>query len=118
MAESKDRATILREAREAKFDAWFKGRHWRVCSEISGERTGEGGAKITYDRGWFTIAPPHTFKTPLGHRGRAGILIQEVDAEGHDLPGTTPASFGEQVLKRAAKVYGSVTGLDSRQVTG
>lgn len=88
---------------------WFENRRWRVETELNGTVT-IGGVKFTYDKGAFEVEPPGVFVTPLGHRGRHGYVIIEVDADGRDIPGTGTA-FGDATLRRASKAYGTVTGL-------
>lgn len=111
--------TPLQRSRDAKFDLWFRDRHWRVMTEESGDRTWDGedadGNQVTlvvhYDSGHFVIDQPGVFQTPLGHKGRAGFIIRETDAEGADLPGNITAAFGRAALERAIERYGAVTGL-------
>lgn len=104
----------LRYSREDRQQAWFgDGRHWRVCGEITGNRI-KDGFKVFYFRGFFQVAPPGVFQTPFGYKGRSGYLIQETDAEGKDLPGTAPQTFGRMALARANNIHHSVTGLPER----
>lgn len=110
-------AEVLAEARQQKFDAWFKDRRWRVAEEFSGEREApdpirSGGPvliKITYFHGQFWIDPPGRFHTPLGHAGSTGFVVAEVDAAGQDTG--VKAAFGLTALKRAQERYGLITGL-------
>jgi hypothetical protein len=107
------RLATLASSREEKFDHWFAGRCWRVCTEITGPRVLDGH-RIDYYRGYFLMEPPGTFQTPLGHRGRQGYLIQEISMEdGTDCP-TDPVAFGRQALEKAIERYGLITGLPRR----
>jgi len=110
---AEERTAALHASAEEKYAAWFSGRHWRVCEEITGNRTIEG-KKVSYYRGFFRVEPPGVFQTPLGHKGRKGYLIREIDAQGKDLPGTEPVPFGRMVLERAAEDFSAVTGLPPR----
>jgi hypothetical protein len=106
-------------AQRDKFEQWFSGRHWRVASEVSGERAGEAAGlppdcEVRYQDGFFAVRPPHVFRTPLGHSGRQGYLITETDADGNDLPGAIRAAFGRTTLTRAVREYGAVSGLPAK----
>jgi hypothetical protein len=103
---------VLRQAREDKFDAWFKDRRWRVAEEMTGTRTFQG-ATITYDSGEFWVDPPAKFLTPLGHPGRHGFVIVEVAPDGSDLE--AKAAFGDTALKVAAERYGAIINLPERR---
>ncbi len=106
-------AELLRRAREEKFAGWFRGRYWRVCHEITGNREKDGFV-VSYFRGHFQVKAPAVFQTPLGHKGRSGYLIQEINSAGSDLPGTQPHPFGRKALEHAISLYHSVTGLPER----
>ena len=107
------RAEYLRSSSRQKFEQWFKDRHWRVCTEMTGNRVKDGYIVIYY-KGFFQVTPPGTFQTPLGHRGRSGYLIQETDAGGTDLPGTEPVPFGRAALLHAIEEFGLVKDLPKR----
>lgn len=106
------RSSTLKESRQQKFDQWFKDRKWRVAAEISGTREQDGNT-FRYHKGYFQIDRPGVFQTPLGHKGRAGYMLHEVDADGSDIPDSL-AAFGRIALESAIKAYGSVTGLPDR----
>lgn len=113
-------AVALREARERKFREWFEGRRWRIADEMSGERpvTIQGmTTTMTFSAGQFTVPAPGKFHTPLGHAGRTGFLIIEIDAQGQDITGDdgypVTATFGATALAKAQEVYGQIVGLDS-----
>ena len=98
---------------ETRMAGWFEKRHWRVLTERIGEVT-LGSVRIVYDKGIFDIDPPGVFiSPPLGTRGRHGVVVIEVDGDGHDIPGTGMA-FGETVLRRASEAYGTITGLPEK----
>jgi hypothetical protein len=97
---------------DKRLAGWFAGRYWRVLSERTGAVT-FGGVRIAYDRGVFDIDPPGVFISPFGGRSRHGVAVIEIDADGHDLPGTGTA-FGETVLRRASETYGTITGLPEK----
>jgi hypothetical protein len=106
------RGDALRQRREARFDEWFKDRRWRVCAEMNGEREANGST-VHYRGGFFRIDPPAVFQTPLGHKGRSGYLVQEVDKEGRDIPDSRHP-FGRRTLEHAVSAYQSVTGLPAK----
>jgi hypothetical protein len=94
----------------ATYDDTFKNRHWRVCTEVNGELESEGGNKVTYVNGRFTVDPPAGFSV--------GYLIQETDEGGADLPDSKRMAVGLDSLRRAAEEYGSITGLPSEDESG
>jgi hypothetical protein len=98
---------------EARLAPWFEKRRWRVMAEKTGTVT-IAGVKYAYDRGAFEISPPGVFVTPLGHRGRKGILIIETGEDGADIPGSEVA-FGETALRRAQRAHGTISGLPEEQ---
>jgi hypothetical protein len=104
------RGDSLRRAREEKRDSFFKGRHWRVRTEVT-ERRESDGTVIVYDKGEFWVQPPEVFQTPLGHRGRHGFLLRETGADGKDLAPANDVAFGFVTLKTASDLYGSVRDL-------
>lgn len=107
-------ADALKQARERKQAEWFNCRRWRVAEEVTGTRpfTANGVEMIiTYDRGQFKIPVPGKFKTPLGHAGRMGYLIVEMDEQGQDLVPEVMAAFGATALRQAQARYGLIVGL-------
>lgn len=106
------RGEALRQRREARFDSWFRDRRWRVCTEITGDRVSDTGI-VRYSGGFFRMDPPGIFQTPLGHKGRAGYLIQEVDPDGGDRD-VPPVPFGRRTLEHAIEKYGAVSGLPAK----
>lgn len=108
--------TALTNAHHDEVERWFgSGRRWRICTELDGPVSlGEDKPSAIFRRGEFTLDTPWTFLTPLGRRGTAGVVIQEVDEAGNDVPGSR-ATFGMQQLKRVARQYnGCVTNLPTR----
>jgi hypothetical protein len=97
---------------DVRLAGWFAKRYWRVLSERTGAVT-LGGVRIAYDQGVFDIDPPGVFISPFGVRARHGVAVIEIDADGHDLPGTGTA-FAESVLRRASETYGTITGLPEK----
>lgn len=98
---------------DRRIAGWFAARRWRVRAELNGTMT-DRGVKITYTGGAFEVDRPGAFATPLGHRGRHGYAIIEVDADGKDIPGTS-AAFGEALLRRASRAYGTISGLPGEE---
>jgi len=113
MQTTEERTAALHASSEEKYLSWFRDRHWRVSTEITGDRT-KDGHKIFYFKGFFQVEGPGVFQTPLRHKGRKGYLIQETGADGKDLPGTKPVPFGRTVLERASGQFGHITGLPKR----
>jgi hypothetical protein len=108
-----DRGNSLQASRAARNSAWFEGRFWRVCTEVTGRRE-MNGVRFEYFQGFFQVAPPALFQTPHGSKGRSGYLIRETDAAGADIPGGTMQTFGRGALLRANELFGSVSGLPRR----
>lgn len=104
----KQGAEALKRAREAKFTEWFQDRRWRVMDEASGSRM-VSNVPVVYDQGKFTIPPGAKFRTPLGHAGRTGFLVMELDAMGQDTGNI--ATFGLAALRQAQDAYGLIVGL-------
>ncbi len=108
-------ATALQAAREEKLAEWFRGRHWRVLTEIDGDRVWPPGAGagdpeaiiIRFSRGSFVIDRPGCYASPLGHKGRQGVLVRETDEAGSDLPSGTVTQFGLGTLRSAVRDYGA-----------
>jgi hypothetical protein len=95
-------------ALDKRLESWFKDRRWRVMDEVTGA-VNIAGVEYAYDHGSFEISPPGAYVTPLGHRGRKGILIIETE-DGRDIAGTE-AAFGETTLRRASAAFGTISGL-------
>lgn len=104
-------ADVLKAAREAKVTEWFEGRRWRVMDEADGQREvpGSPGITATYRAGHFKIEGPGKFQTPLGHSGKNGILVAEIDAVGQDTG--KYAAFGATALKQAQERFGLIVGI-------
>lgn len=97
----------------SKMAEWFKDRRWRVV-DVSGlgnvpRGDGEGAdILVRFDHGTFTVEPPGVFRSPLsGNPGRKGVLLQEVDAEGADIPGAQ-LPFGEPIVVKARREFGAI----------
>ena len=108
----RSRSDSLRAARAFRMGEWFAGRKWRIVTEISGTiKLPESEKSITYDHGEFWIEAPASFQTPLGHIGRQGFTVREVDpADGTDLEPITLASFGYTTLVKARDQYDAIQG--------
>jgi hypothetical protein len=108
----RSRSESLRTARAAELASWFRDRRWRVMTEVSGTATlPESECTITYDHGEFWIGNPYLFRTPLGHNGRHGFLLRELDPQtGADTSQISMASFGHDVLVKAQERFGAITG--------
>jgi hypothetical protein len=112
-------AAALAEARERKFKEWFEGRRWRIADDWTGERPAivdaGNGTDMTlllrFNHGRFLIPPPGRFHTPLGHGGRQGVIIIELDELGQDKVPERAVPFGITTLKSAQKAYGLIVGL-------
>jgi hypothetical protein len=113
MPANSSRSAALSRSRTERFDSWFKDRRWRVLEEMSGQRERDGSTVI-YDAGEFWVSWPGIFQTPLGHRGRHGFLIREVDPQtGADLEPAVDVAFGFVTLSTAVERYQAVRGLPS-----
>ena len=108
----KARSVNIRASKHAKFEDWFQGRRWRICTELSGPV--DGG---TCTEGEIKLTAPAVFQTPFGNKGRHGFIIQEVSTDGRDLA-TRPATFGLKVLREATELYGSITNLPAPRPRG
>jgi hypothetical protein len=108
----RSRSSSLRTARALRMSQWFAGRRWRILTEVSGTiRLPDNGKSITYDCGEFWIEEPASFQTPLGHVGRQGFTVREVDpADGTDLEPICLASFGHTTLVKARDEYDAIQG--------
>lgn len=108
----------LLERNRSEVEAWFgHGRRWRICTELNGPAELKSGASATFRNGHFTLDPPWSYLTPIGHRGASGVVLQEVDSDGSDVPGSRSA-FGLQQLKRVSRQYpGCVTNLTTPRLT-
>jgi hypothetical protein len=95
----------------SKMDEWFQARWWRVVdANGTAHLLQEDGdlVKAEFIHGHFTIESPGAFKSPLsGNPGRKGVLLQEVDAEGKDIPGSR-YPFGEPAVEKARGHYGAI----------
>jgi hypothetical protein len=123
VAPKRQPAQALKEARDTKFRFWFENRRWRIADEVTGERTvhldpgtylgtrhPDGlDLVVTYDHGHFKIPAPGKFHTPLGHAGRSGIIVAEIDTMGQDTG--IMAAFGPTALRQAHEKYGLIVGL-------
>lgn len=92
---------------------WFGTRKWRVLTEADGigsvvdKKTGDP-ISVRFREGRFAVDDPGSFVSPFGSRGRKGVLLQEVGADGTDVRGSMFA-FGESVVKRAREQFHAVT---------
>lgn len=98
---------------------YFKDRRWRIVTEATGAafipategplETEEGPViPVHFDRGRIRIDAPGAFRSPLsGNPGRSGFLLQEVDADGNDIPGSQ-YPFGEPAVKAAREDFHAI----------
>lgn len=97
---------------------YFKDRRWRIRTEANGPASveqepvdGEDDLPpiaVKFRHGWFTVEAPGAFRSPLsGNPGRKGVLLQEVDADGNDIPGSL-YPFGVPVLKAAREEFHAI----------
>lgn len=85
---------------DGKWDEYFGGgRHWRLATEYTG--TSPGG--VEFRKGRFELPVGKVYESPLSaNRGRRGVLLQEVNAQGKDIPGEGHLEvFGDGAYKRA-----------------
>lgn len=83
------------------YDEYFGNRTWRVITEATGTDE-KNGVVTTFTKGKFSI-DGGVFHSPLSSaRGTKGAFLQEVDAEGCDIPGSRIA-VGVVVLRKARK---------------
>jgi hypothetical protein len=101
-----------------KLEDWFGTRKWRVATEVSGEQSvqvpnQEGEEPLTaevvviFRKGRFEVGSPGSFSSPLGSRGRVGVLLQEVGPDGKDIEGSR-STWGESVVRRAKEEFGAI----------
>jgi len=102
-------AEALKMSRQQKFNDLFRGRRWRVQTEKSGPSV-IGGIRVRYDCGEFWIDPPGVFQTPLGHKGRHGFVLIEVDADGRDVVPLRRIALGYAAIRGAAEHFGAIAG--------
>lgn len=88
------------------WDEYFGTRKWRVATEITGTDEGDPSS-VRFTAGKFEIENG-SFCSPLSSaRGKAGVILQEVDPHGGphpgaDIPGSRIA-VGVVVFRRARK---------------
>lgn len=86
------------------FEEYFGSRKWRVATEVTAvvPEAGDDAVVTTFTGGKFEIAGGK-FHSPLSTaRGRKGVLLQEVGADGSDVAGSRIA-VGVVVYDRARK---------------
>lgn len=100
----------------SRLEEWFGARKWRVLTEADGEGSISGDfpgqqpgepVTVTFRQGSFTVSPPGSFISPLGSRGRSGVMLQEVAADGTDIPGSLLA-WGHAAVKRARDEFRAI----------
>lgn len=97
------RGEALRRSRNQKMTDWFGGRRWRLATETSLENE-----DVLIRDGEFWMKPGRVFRTPFGHKGRHGYVLQEIDQNGADIPGSR-VTFGWITLQNASEMFpGSV----------
>jgi hypothetical protein len=98
-----------------KLDEWFGARKWRVQTEadgyvpdarFAGQEPGEP-VVVTFRQGKFEVHPPGSFTSPVGSRGRSGVLLQEVDADGKDIEGSLQP-WGHAAVKKAREEFHAI----------
>lgn len=104
----------------SRLGEWFGTRKWRVLTEADGTETwyqnGEfpgpegSGAPVTvvFTQGSFEISPPGSFMSPLGSRGRSGVLLQEVGEDGKDVEGSV-LPWGHAAVRKAREEFHAIT---------
>ena len=102
------RGDSLARARAERTEAWFKGRHWRVMTEVTARRVTPEGDEVVYDHGEVWIIGEGTFTTPFGNPGRHGFLVCEVGTDGKDIKPAVCHVFGHASLVRARDNFGAI----------
>jgi hypothetical protein len=112
------RGDAVKATRQRQMDTLFKDRRWRVMTEVTEERRtaasdGSGERdRVVLDHGEFWVDAPGIFQTPLGHKGRHGFLLTELDpATGADLDPPVRMTFGHDLLLKAQEEYGQIRDL-------
>jgi hypothetical protein len=99
----------LRRSREQKMEQWFGGRRWRLATETSLENE-----DVLIRDGEFWTKDGKVFRTPFGHKGHHGYILQEITQDGADIPGSR-ATFGWITLQHASEMFpGSVAEVPPR----
>jgi hypothetical protein len=100
MPAESSRSEAIRSARDRKLEDWFGKRRWRIATELNG-KLGEAN----YREGEFWLPEGKVFRTPLGHVGRHGFALQEIDAQGNDVADgeghPVRVTFGWTILRKA-----------------
>jgi len=97
-----------------RLEDWFGSRRWRVLTEADygtvdlAEQDGGESIVITFSHGAFEVAPPGSFVSPLGSRGRSGVLLQEVGPDGKDIEGSLHPWGHAAVLKAKEQFHAIV----------
>lgn len=103
------RGDALRRSREQKMSAWFGGRRWRLAKETSLEND-----DVLIREGEFWTKDGKVFRTPFGHKGQHGYILQEITQDGEVIPGSR-ATFGWITLANASEMFpGSVAEVPPR----
>lgn len=88
---------------DSVWQQWFGTRRWRVAAEVTGTH-----GLVTFDAGAFVIELPGYYESPLSrNRGLRGVLLQEVTADGEDIPGSA-YPFGDKAVARARTEFGAL----------
>lgn len=95
-----------------KWEKYFKDRHWREAEEYTG--TVDTGSfhkrkpvRVVFDHGKFRVENG-VFRSPLSaNLGAHGVLLQEVDRFGNDIPGSL-AAFGELAVRQARREWQAI----------
>jgi hypothetical protein len=94
-----------------RWDELFSGRKWRIAEELTGDAPDPSvpGSVVRFDRGWFTMAAPFAYRSPLStNLGRRGVVLVETDLTGaSDLPGPRMA-VGVHALRRARQRFSAI----------
>jgi hypothetical protein len=91
---------------DGRWEEYFSARHWRVAAEYTG--TSPGG--VEFRKGKFELPLGQVYDSPLSaNRGRRGVLLQEVNADGNDIPGLGHLEvFGDGAYKRARSEFKAI----------
>ena len=89
-----------------RWDEYFSDRRWRIAAEYTG--TSPGG--VDFRKGRFELPVGQVYESPLSaNRGRRGVLLQEVDADGRDITGPGHLEvFGDGAYKRARNEFRAI----------
>lgn len=97
------------------WEEYFGHRKWRLATEVTAVDTPGPKTTVTFHKGKFEIEGG-VFHSPLSSaRGSKGMLLQELDPAGSDIPGSR-VSVGIVVYRKAKREGAVVVPLTHRDV--